>query len=60
MTPRQTLPRPTTGPAAVPGNAAQDSAAWFAGAFNQAMDKYQNAARLGAAPAAAVEPTAEP
>ncbi|PKU21788.1 hypothetical protein [Telmatospirillum siberiense] len=57
--PRQTLPMPTTGPAAVPGNARavaqtrpnpssdQTNTAWFAGAFNDAMDKYNRAASLG-------------
>lgn len=66
--PRQVLPMPTTGPAAVPGNARaisaarggsdQTSSAWFVGAFNEAMDKYNRAAGLGtglpaATPAAA-------
>jgi hypothetical protein len=57
VTPRQTLPLPTTGPAAIPGNMRTASTArsgtdqtdstWFVGAFNQAMDKYNRAAGLG-------------
>ncbi|HXP98131.1 MAG TPA: hypothetical protein VN809_15565 [Telmatospirillum sp.] len=60
--PPQTLPMPTTGPAAVPGGARaasttrsgtnQTDSAWFAGAFNEAMDKYNRASGLGT-PAAA-------
>lgn len=54
-TPPQSLPMPTTGPAAVPGNGAsraiktsnQTDNAWFVGAFNEAMDKYNRAAKLG-------------
>jgi hypothetical protein len=63
--PPQTLPMPTTGPAAVPGNARaianarggsdQTSSAWFTGAFNQAMDKYNRAASLGTTPPAAAQ-----
>jgi hypothetical protein len=55
--PRQTLPLPTTGPNAVPGavrsastahgTGDQTDSAWFVGAFNQAMDKYNRAASLG-------------
>jgi hypothetical protein len=56
--PPSALPLPTTGPAAVPGNGRAQGAArgtgidqsgmtWFAGAFNQAMDKYNRAAVLG-------------
>jgi hypothetical protein len=50
------VPLPTTGPNAVPGaihpTAAQQQGgtgqnAWFANAFNEAMDKYQRAGRLG-------------
>ena len=62
------LAMPTTGPGAVPGNAnislanhtgdpAVAAQPWFAGAINQAMDRYQKASRLGASPAAAVRPT---
>ncbi len=61
--PPPVLPMPTTGPAAVPGNARaigntrgnsdQTGTAWFAGAFNQAMDKYNRAAGLGSTPPAA-------
>jgi hypothetical protein len=56
-TPPQTLPMPTTGPAAIPGGmrnasttrteTSQTDSAWFAGAFNEAMDKYNRAAGLG-------------
>jgi hypothetical protein len=58
ITPPNALPMPTTGPAAVPGHAAVVGASqasgtsapatspWFNGAFNDAMDKYQRAARL--------------
>lgn len=48
----QALPMPTTGPAAVPGSQAQSQArtdggnAWFASAFNQAMDKYDRSRTL--------------
>ncbi|MTJ81340.1 MAG: hypothetical protein F8N37_10015 [Telmatospirillum sp.] len=51
--PPQTLPLPTTGPAAVPGNARAAAAnrggdnGWFIASFNQAMDKYDRAAKLG-------------
>ncbi len=63
-TPPQTLPMPTTGPAAVPGNGRSSAAIHaavqappfggeaFADAFNHAMDKYQKAAALVPQPAA--------
>jgi hypothetical protein len=57
VTPPANLPLPTTGPAAVPGNAraaaynrsavAEGDNSWFVSAFNQAMDKYNRAAGLG-------------
>jgi hypothetical protein len=63
LTPKIALPPPTTGPGALPGHAsisvnaaaaqangaAQGSSSdqWFAKQFNQAMDKYQAAAKLG-------------
>lgn len=69
VTPRQTLPMPTTGPAAVPGNAKiiaqnrsntpntdQSNNAWFVGAFNDAMDKYNKAANLGTITPASQKP----
>lgn len=58
-TPAQNLPPPTTGPGALPGGksqalSAQDLAAQeqnrsFLSAYTQALEKYQNAQRLGAA-----------
>jgi hypothetical protein len=56
VTPPQSLPPPTTGPAAIPGNARASAANrsgsanngdWFVNSFNQAMDKYDRAAKLG-------------
>ncbi|MDR3439584.1 hypothetical protein [Telmatospirillum sp.] len=55
ITPPQTLPQPTTGPAAVPGNSRASTANrnasgqgdWFVSSFNQALDKYNRAAKLG-------------
>jgi hypothetical protein len=68
-TPPQVLPMPTTGPAAVPGNARaisstrggpdQTGSTWFAGAFNEAMDKYNRAAGLGSGTAATAQGTAD-
>ena len=62
--PPRTLAMPTTGPAAVPGNAARSAAVMnsavaappfggeaFAEAFNKAMDKYQKASALVPQPA---------